>query len=119
MGISIWIIQEKWESLDKGNTWTEIKDTVYDANITHNLSKMAFEAGIYDAIWGVSDGQTTCTQVSEMLAKGILDIKQRPEYYRQFSAQNGWGTYEQFIPWLEKLLEAYIKYPNATISISK
>lgn len=119
MGISIWIIQEKWESLDKGNTWREIKDTVYDANITHNLSKMAFESGIYDAIWGISDSQTICSEVSEMLAKGIQDMKDRPEYYRQFSAGNGWGTYEQFIPWLENLLEAYIKYPNATISISK
>lgn len=42
-----------------------------------------------------------------------------PEKYKVYSASNGWGTYEQFLPWLKEHLHAYKDYPDAIISVSR
>lgn len=95
-------------------------EIVYDANTTHNLGAMAKEAGIYQHVWYPEElGITTASELIESLTKGILDMKARPNYYKQFNAANGWGTYEQFIPWLEKYLEACTDYPDAVIEVSR
>lgn len=92
----------------------------FDANITHNLNKMADAAGIYDHIWRPEEiGITTAKELIEPLTKGLADFKARPEYYEEFSASNGWGTYEQFVPWVEKYLNACIEYPESTIHVSR
>jgi len=93
--------------------------SVFDANITHNLGKMAGEAGIYEALWHPE--RTTIKKASELaavLAPAIHDMKTRPDFYKQFDAENGWGKYRDFVPWLEKLYEACIEHPEAEISVS-
>lgn len=42
-----------------------------------------------------------CTKASELieiLENGVKDLKERPEYFKQFNASNGWGMYENGIP---------------------
>ena len=95
-------------------------ETVYDANITHNLNKMADEAGIYGIIWRPEEnGIDRAGQICAPLARAIEDMKARPEHYKQFDADNGWGTYKAFVPWLEKLLEACRNYPDAEVRCSR
>ena len=96
----------------------EDHEYLFDANITHNLTTMASKANIYDCLWN-ADQLKTAEEIIEPLKKGLTDMKERPYYYKQFDTSNGWGTYNQFIPWLENLLEACIDYPDATICISK
>lgn len=94
--------------------------SVYDANITHNLGKMANAAGIYEIVWRPEEnGITTAEQLIEPLEKAIADMKARPEYYEQFNSPNGWGTYKNFVPWLEKYLAACKEYPDAVVEVSR
>ncbi len=92
-------------------------ESVYETNITHNLSKMAHEAGIYEAIWCAEDKSPK--DVIEEIEKGYAKMVEQPNYFKFYSSSNGWGTYEQFIPWLENLIEYYKEYPNTKILISK
>lgn len=61
-------------------------------NITHNLNKMADEAGIYGIVWRPEEnGITTARQLIEPLRKAIADMKADPERFKKHNASNGWG----------------------------
>jgi hypothetical protein len=93
---------------------------VYDSNITHNLNHMAEQAGIYKHLWHPEEiGITKASQLIEPLTDGLALLRSDPDRFRKFSASNGWGTYEQFIPWIEKYLAACIKYPDAEVRVSR
>lgn len=93
---------------------------VYDTNITHNLTKMASEAGIYEALWRPEEeGWHKAGEIVEVLERGLADLKARPEYFEQFNAPNGWGLYEHFVPFVERYLEKCRKHPSATIYVSR
>jgi len=93
---------------------------VFDANITHNLGEMAFKAGIYKACWRPEEiGATKASDIIEILTKGLEDMKARPEYFKNFDSDNGWGTYKDFLPWVESYLKACREYPEAIIIVSR
>jgi len=93
---------------------------VFSRNITHNLGKMADKAGIYYALWLPEEkGWKKAKDVIKVLEKGLKDLKKRPEYFEKFNSENGWGMYEHFVPFVEEVLEACKKYPNAKIYISR
>lgn len=94
-------------------------EDVYWANITHNLNSMAEAAGIYQCLWHPKElGIYEAKQLIEPLTKGIELLKSDPERFEKFDAPNGWGTYVQFVPWLDKLLVACREHPSATVSVS-
>lgn len=101
-------------------TLTAIRPTtVYDANITHNLGRMAKEAGIYEHLWRPAGiGVNRAWHLIEPLKDGIALMKSDPPRFAKHNADNSWGTYDQFLPWLEKLLEACEANPDADISVS-
>jgi hypothetical protein len=91
---------------------------VYSANITHNLNKMAQEAGIYLALWRPEEiGITQAGQLIEPLSVGLEKLKADPMYYSQFNSPNGWGMYEHFVPFVENYLEACRANPDAQVSV--
>ena len=93
---------------------------VYCANITHNLNSLAKAVEIYYHIWRPEEiGITKASEIIEPLKAGIEKMKAEPEKYKKFSAENGWGTYEQFVPWVERYLNACIEYPDAEIEVSR
>lgn len=93
---------------------------VFSSNITHNLNKMAEEAGIYKHLWRPeSIGITKAKQLIEPLKTGIALMKSDPERFKKFDTENGWGTYEHFIPWIEKYLIACEQYPDAEIEVNR
>ncbi len=95
-------------------------DEGYGSNITHNLNDMADAASIYGVVWYPEEhGITLAEQLIEPLRKAIADMKARPAYFRRFNATNGWGTYENFVTWLERYLAACEKMPKATVSVSR
>ena len=107
-------------SLDVSLYSAEKKTGLYDANITHNLGKMAKESGIYKALWRPEEiGATHAKDIIDLLERGLDDLKARPEYFELFNSPNGWGMYEHFVPFVEKYLEACKKYPDAEIYISR
>lgn len=93
---------------------------VYEANITHNLTRMAAEAGIYKPVWRPEEvGITEASQLVEPLTKGIELMKADPDRFKAHDSPNGWGIYDDFLPWLERYLQACIDNPKATISVSR
>ena len=92
----------------------------YWCNITHNLGRMAAHAGIYDCLWHPEDYNIfRASQIIEPLEKGLAAMKAFPEIYRKYDAPNKWGTYDDFVPWLEELLDNCRMYPDAQITASR
>lgn len=100
---------------------TEIMPTeVYWANITHNLGKMAEQAGIYFALWRPEEiGITKASELIVPLETGLALLKSDPERFEKFNAANGWGLYEHFVPFVENYLNACREHPDADISVSR
>jgi hypothetical protein len=121
---------------------------VYDSNITHNLTEMASEAGIYYACWRPalmldaakreqiekleSDRQWSdargieatlpkpiARDLIEPLRAGLARMKSDRAHFEKFNAPNGWGKYEHFVPWVEKYLAACEENPLALVEVSR
>lgn len=93
---------------------------VFDANITHNLGKMAGAAGIYHALWRPEEiGAELAADIIPILRVGLAKLKKYPARYRKHDTPNGWGVYEHFVPFVEEVLAACEKYPDAKISVSR
>lgn len=95
-------------------------DYVYSSNITHNLGKMASEAGIYEALWRPEEiGITKAGQLINPLQRGLNLLRSDPDRFDKLSASNGWGTYDQFVPWVQNYLDACEQYPDAEVHASR
>lgn len=119
------LTREEWDKRFPGREPVVVEcpsdtEEVYWANITHNLSKMADEAGIYEALWRPDEhGMTHAHQLIEPLRAGLAKLKADPEHYETFNAPNGWGMYHHFVPFVEDYLGACEKYPDAKVRVSR
>lgn len=92
--------------------------TIYTANITHNLGKMAEEAGIYYLLWKPEAvGVTTAKQLIEPLTAGLALLESDPERFRKFNPENGWGSYEGLVGFVREYLAACKENPDATVDV--
>jgi len=93
---------------------------VYDANITHNLGRMADEAGIYECLWRPDEiGVNTAVQLIEPLRAGLDRLKADPQRFRALNPPNGWGTYQGLVTFVERYIEACVNNPDAEVSVSR
>ena len=70
------------------------KEEVYSANITHNLTGMAREAGLYEHLWRPDEiGVTRARQLIRPLRKGLLTLVTDPARFKALNPPNGWGDY--------------------------
>lgn len=93
---------------------------VYEANITHNLNKMAGEAGIYQHLWRPDEiGVTKARQLIDPLRAGLAKLKADPTHFEQFNATNGWGKYPGLVEFVERYLAACIDNPDAEVRVSR
>ena len=121
MSLDVYLIGEKVTTecrcRDCGNVHEVTEDAIlFDSNITHNLGDMASEAGIYEALWRPSDiGATKAKDIIELLEKGLAILESRPNHFKKFNSPNGWGMYENFVPFVKEYLEACKTYPEAKI----
>ena len=141
MGLNISAYVKRHITYDGGETLLPENELIYSGNITHNLNKMAMEAGIYKAVWrpyelhinfdkGKEDNQDYIYEFEDettvkakdvflIIENGFRDMKKRPEHYKKFDSPNGWGLYENFIPFLSEYLDALRKYPEAIIECNR
>lgn len=95
-------------------------NTLFDANITHNLNKMASEAGVYKVLWRPEEIEVEfAAQVVQILQEGLCRLVSNPAYFKQFNAANGWGLYEHFVPFCIEVLEACQVNPDAIVEVSR
>lgn len=99
---------------------TDETGEVFEANITHNLVKMAGEAGIYDYLWRPEDRDVAVArQLIAPLSYGLHKLVESPTHYKQFDAANGWGRWEHLVAFVAEYLEACRKYPKAIVHVSR
>jgi len=97
---------------------TKMAETeVYEANITHNLNEMADRLGIYKLLWRPSEiNIKKAHQLITPLIEAIEIMESYPSVYKKYDDTNGWGTYDDFLPWLKNLLNACLKHPQAKVN---
>jgi len=93
---------------------------VYSDNITHNLGKMADEAGIYACLWRPDEnGITHAKQIVEPLAAGLALLVADPARFEKLNAPNGWGKWKDFVPWCARYLQACRNNPEALVRVCR
>ena len=99
---------------------TENGELIHDQNITHNLGRMAEEGGFYGVLWHPEEnGVTKASDLIEPLYNGICAMLKEPKRFEAHNASNGWGLYENFLPWLIRLLRACQDNPECKVSVSR
>jgi len=84
--------------------------------ITHNLAGMAREAGIYDVLWKAEEaGIKKAGQLIEPLEKARALMLADRKRFERFNSPNGWGTYADFMIFVQSLLDACRDNPGARI----
>ena len=93
---------------------------VFTANITHNLNVMADHAGVYKYLWRPDElGITKAYQLIPHLEKGLRELQENPEKYKEYDSPNGWGKYENLILFVMNYLEACKLNPEGIIEVSR
>lgn len=92
-----------------------------DFNITHNLAAMARDAGIYEILWHPEkmNPQPTAFSVAMTLESAIALMWADPARFKLHDAPNGWGIYDHFMPWLEKVARYCRDHPDFRVSASR
>ena len=93
---------------------------IFHANITHNLGRMAEQAGIYMAMWRPDEiGVEIAAQIIEPLEKGLELLRSNPDRFKAFNPENGWGDYDGLVQFAEEYLEACRHFPDARVYASR
>lgn len=140
MSLDVKIYRNYHVSYDEGKTLEPQRESLYSSNITHNLGKMASEAGIYEALWrpyqlregyNIPEGDYQAEykfeeenpvrgyEIIPVIEKGLEDMIARPAHYKTFDSPNGWGLYKHFVPFIEKYLQALKEYPESFVECSR
>ena len=91
---------------------------IYSGNVTHNLGKMADAAGIYQALWRPEElGISKAEQLIPLLQAGLALLKARPAKFKKFNPENGWGTYDGFVKFVEEYLAACGENQEAAVRV--
>lgn len=95
-------------------------EIVFDANLTHNLTKMADKADLYKVLWRCDEyGINMAEDLIEHLEAGLSNLIKNKEELEELSPSNGWGTYGGLLKVVCSYLSACHKYPKARIELSR
>ena len=94
---------------------------VYEANITHNLNRMATQAGLYYPLWRATDvlAVKQAGELIPLLRAGIKALESNREYFEEFNPENGWGDYEILLSFARAYLVACERHPYSLVYISR
>jgi hypothetical protein len=93
-----------------------LEKTIYSRNITHNLGKMADEAGIYKALWRPDEeGYWNAADLIQPLSAGLKLLLAEPERFKKFNPENGWGNYDNLVAFVSDYLDACIENPESRV----
>lgn len=119
------ISRDEWDATFQGREpvvvcYNSQSSEVYSSNITHNLNRMALEAGIYAYLWRPDEiGITQASQLIEPLRSGLARLEAEPTRYRAFDPPNGWGDYAGLVGFVRDYLAECERYPDAHVKVSR
>lgn len=91
---------------------------VYEDNITHNLAKMAGEAGINEHLWRPDElGLKLASELIGPLTDGLERLRAETERFKAFNPENGWGAYEDLVKFVAEYLLASREFPTANVGV--
>jgi len=100
--------------------------SVYDNNITHNLSKMASEVklsnglSLYDVLWRPDEHELELAEdIAELLDEGWNILLSEPDRFKQLNPENGWGNYDNLCKFVYEYRNACWNEPDATIEVCR
>jgi len=106
--------------------------SVYSANITHNLNKMAMDVkfgvewkgegdlSLYDVLWRPDEhGFTYAREISDLLDIGWNILLSDPERFKKFDPENGWGSYDGLVNFVYNYRNACWDNPDAELSVCR
>jgi len=100
--------------------------SVYDNNITHNLSKMASEVklsnglSLYDVLWRPDEHELELAKdIAELLDEGWNILLSEPNRFKQLNPENGWGNYDGLCRFVYEYRNACWNEPDATIEVCR
>ncbi len=97
---------------------TSCNGQVFTRNITHNLNRMADEAGIYQHLWRPEEiGIRKAEQLVLPLQDGLALLQSDPARFKKLNPSNGWGTYEGLCEFVAEYLAACQRFPDAAVSV--
>lgn len=95
-------------------------EPVFEWNITHNVNKMAMDAGCYQALWRPDEeGITKASELVHLLEAGLLVLLSDPARFEAMNPENGWGSYDGLVTFVVEYLKACRKWPDATVEVSR
>lgn len=93
---------------------------IYEGNITHNLTQMAGAADLYKPLWRPEEiGIETAGQLVEPLEKGLAELRADPDKYKPFNPENGWGSYELLVRFVDDYLQVCTENPEAKVRVCR
>lgn len=118
------VSREEWNELYPGREPVvaiveERSGVTYWRNVTHNLGRMAREAGCYEACWRPDEhGMTHARDLIRPLRDALAALQSDPEHFKQFNPENGWGDYDGFVDFVADYLGACERWPAAEVYAS-
>jgi len=120
------ITREEWDERNPGHEPAiapiapGASEEVFWRNITHNLGRMASEAGIYKHLWRPEEiGITKAAQLIGPLSAGLELLRSSPERFKVLNPANGWGDYDGLVDFVDAYLAACKAHPDADVSVSR
>ena len=90
---------------------------VFEANITHNLIRMAEAAGLYKPLWRPDEIPVkTARELIPHLREGLAKLLDNREEMQQHNPSNGWGDYDGLVKFVRDYLAACEDNPDAEVS---
>ena len=123
MSLDVWLtthpigVERECEHCGKSHKCQKSEE-VFKANITHNLTAMAREAGIYEALWRPEViGVTKAGQLVKPLMAGLHLLLENPRKFKALNPENGWGGYNGLLKFASDYAKACVESPTASINI--
>ena len=107
MSWDIEMVTDPCESCGRG------EETVFDRNLTWNLTPMHRAVGID---WRKLR-EMSADQAKETILDAVRQLKEDPERFKDMNPKNGWGSYDGLVDLLQEMLGTWKRYPTATVKV--
>jgi hypothetical protein len=90
--------------------------TVFTANITHNMGRMAGEVDLYKPLWRPEEIPVEkAADLVPLLRRGLGRLIAEKDRLQEFNPENGWGDYDGLVRFTEEYLAACETHPDARV----
>ena len=91
--------------------------SIFEANITYNLSDMYYKCLDKESGLKIFDGMN-CKEALPILQKAIEDLIDNKKEYKKLNPENGWGSYEYLLGTFLDMRKCCIDNPDGIIELS-